>query len=310
MADKRVWQVARRVTTVAVLGTAILAAGAIRLDAQNRPPAAQRPEQPAKREAAPLLDVRYQANDMERTRQDFLELLKLHPRLVDVVYHDPSLLANADYVRKTAPEVSAFLAGHPEVTENPEYFLGEWAARMHDQDTRRNGPDADRSVAYRIMGDLLPFLVFVCILGALLWVFRVLLENRRWSRIARTQAEVHTKLLEKFASNQELLAYMGTEAGKRFLESAPIPVDLDLGGRVSAPLGRILWSAQVGVILTMAGVGLLAVKSHIPDAEKALLVLGALILMLGVGFVLSAGLSYLMSSRLGLLDRAGAGPAA
>ncbi len=310
MADQRVRRVVRRAGNLVVLGILTLATGAVRLGAQNHPPAPQRPEQPAKREATPQVDVRYQANDMERTRQDFFELLKLHPRLVDVVHHDPSLLSNADYVRKTAPDISAFLVAHPEVAENPEFFLGDQAARMHDEDIRRNGPDPERNLAYRILDNILPFLVFVCILVALLWVFRVLLENRRWSRTAKTQADVHTKLLEKFASNQELLAYMGTEAGKRFLESAPIPVDLEPGSRVSAPLGRILWSAQVGVILAMAGAGLLAVKSHVPDAEKGLLVFGALTLTLGVGFVLSAGVSYIMSQHLGLLDRAASGPAA
>ena len=58
---------------------------------------------------------------------------------------------------------------------------------------------------------------------------RVFLENRRWGRIFKLQTEVHGRLIDKFSSSQELAAYMETEAGKRFLEAAPIPVDLEAG---------------------------------------------------------------------------------
>ncbi len=127
--------------------------------------------------------------------------------------------------------------------------------------------------------------------------------------MAKVQAEVHTKLMEKFASSQELQAYMQTEAGKRFLESAPIPVEPDQKTSFSAPLGRILWSVQVGLIVALGGVGLLSVRAHVPDAVQELTVFGTLGLTLGLGFLLSAAVSYGLSRHLGLLERAGSGPA-
>ena len=57
----------------------------------------------------------------------------------------------------------------------------------------------------------------------MVWIIRQFIENRRWSRIFKLQSEVHGRLIERFSSNQELALYMGTEAGKRFLEAAPIP---------------------------------------------------------------------------------------
>lgn len=304
MKDQQLRPIARSAAILMVLGAVIMAPCTLRLQAQNRP------SEPARIVMMPPLDPQAEAGKMENTRQNFLQLLRFHPRLVDVIYHDPSLLTDADYVKKSAPEVWAFLEQHPEVAQDPEYFLGNDAARMHDEDDSKRRRDPDQSVAFRFLDDIGPFLVFLTILAAMLWVFRTLLENRRWSRIAKTQTEAHTKLLEKFASNQELAAYMQTEAGRRFLESAPIPVDIEPRGRISAPLGRILWSAQAGVILAMAGIGLLVVRSRVPGSEQPLLVFGALTLMLGVGFVLSAGVSYLMSRRLGLLDRDAMGPAA
>ncbi len=52
--------------------------------------------------------------------------------------------------------------------------------------------------------DFVPFMVFVCILAALLWLIHVFLENRRWGRIFKLQTEAHGKLIDRFGNNQEL----------------------------------------------------------------------------------------------------------
>ena len=73
----------------------------------------------------------------------------------------------------------------------------------------------------RLLNDLIPFCVFLAILLALLWILRVVLETKRWNRTSAVQAEMHKHLLEKFSSNQELLAYMESEAGRRFTAAIP-----------------------------------------------------------------------------------------
>ena len=47
--------------------------------------------------------------------------------------------------------------------------------------------------------------------------------HRRWSRLSKIQTDVHNKLLDRFTSNEDLLAYIQTPVGRKFLESAPIP---------------------------------------------------------------------------------------
>ena len=64
--------------------------------------------------------------------------------------------------------------------------------------------------------------------SVLVWVIRTVVDHRRWLRQSRVQVEVHSKILDRMASNEDLLAYAKTPAGSRFLESGPI----DLG---SAP---------------------------------------------------------------------------
>src|SRR5258708_1290526 len=101
----------------------------------------------------------------------------------------------------------------------------------------------------RIISDVMAFSVFVIMLCAVLWTVRTILENRRWSRVASIQTDIHGKLLEKMTSSQELLAYMETEAGKRFLESSPF--EIESRSRPALPLGRILLPAQAGVVVLM-----------------------------------------------------------
>jgi hypothetical protein len=115
---------------------------------------------------------------------------------------------------------------------------------------------------------------------------------------------VHSKLLDRFTSNEDLLAYMQTDAGRRFLEAAPLRLP-DEPRSLAAPFSRILWSMQVGIVLLLTGIGFLYVSSTFIDEPAELFrVLGVVALALGGGFLVSAAAAYLLSRRLGLLDPA------
>jgi hypothetical protein len=125
--------------------------------------------------------------------------------------------------------------------------------------------------------------------------------HRRWNRLSKVQFETHNKLLERFTSNDELLAYVQTPAGRRFLESAPIPLQ-EAPLSIAAPLSRILWSVQAGIVLAVLGIGLLRVSGRFTDeAAQVFTVAGALMFALGGGFVISAIAAYALSRKLGLL---------
>jgi hypothetical protein len=157
-----------------------------------------------------------------------------------------------------------------------------------------------RSGLNALVSSLVPFSVVVCFLLAVLWVLRMLLENRRWNKSFKVHEEVHTKLIEKLASGQDLTAYMESDAGKRLLEWTPPPVETSRRG-LPMPAGRILWSIQAGLILSLVGVGLLLIRDRIPDGVQPLLVFGTLGLTIGAGFLISALISYALSKHLGLM---------
>jgi len=270
-----------------------------------------KPAQRAEASTPPVASER----DLADTQQQLFQLLRISPTLTEVVQRDPSLLSDQEYVSRTNPALAQFLQSHPEVARNPDFYLfsglkGE-GGRQRQTLERKVWPELsrprDEEPTMRLfMRDVVPFMVFLCILAALLWLIHVFLENRRWGRIFKLQTEAHEKLIDRFGNNQELLLYMGTEAGRRFLEAAPIPVDFERNQPVPSAVARVLTPLQIGVVLTLLGIGLLALRGSLAEIAAPLLVVGVVILMPGIGFIISAGITWILAGRLGLMpDNAG-----
>ena len=139
-------------------------------------------------------------------------------------------------------------------------------------------------------------IVAITLPGMFAWFAWVILSSIRRYKIAKLQAEVQTKLLEKVGSGQELLAYAQTEAGRELLESLKVE-------RVS-PHGRIIGALQTGIILFLFGIALLLLRNHVSSGSEGFVVSGTLICALGVGFTTSAGASYYLSKSFGLMNGA------
>jgi len=152
------------------------------------------------------------------------------------------------------------------------------------------------------MSDFIPFLVFLGVTGAILWILRQIFETRRWNKMVKVQTETHAKLLDRFSSSQEMLAYMQSDAGKKFLEA---PIFEGQRRQVSTlPFGRILWSVQVGVVAIFVGAGFLFLRGKVtPDADMGFQIFGTLLLTLGLGFLVSGGVSYVLAKYFGLLEQ-------
>jgi hypothetical protein len=255
--------------------------------------------------------------DQATTQEQLIKLLRLSPTLTTVVEHDPSLLANQEYVSRNNPQLAQFLQSHPEVSRNPDFYL---FTRLPNEDghpdralehavwPELSQPRQERPAFEILLDEVGPFFVMFVIVGALLWLIRQFLENRRWHRIFRLQMDVHGKLIDKFGSSQELLAYMGTEAGRRFLEAAPIPVDFERDQRVPGAVARVLLPLQIGIVLVLLGIGFFLLRHTQREMEIPMLVLGTVVLMPGIGFILSAGITWALAGRLGLMPDAGGAP--
>ena len=248
--------------------------------------------------------------DVRSTQTELIRLLRLSPTLTTVVSHDPSLLSNPEYVARNNPQLAAFLSAHPEVARNPEFYLFSHLKHEDGQPDealeKAVWPDVYRSQEnsspfYRIWDGLIPLLAFACGLVAIILLARMFIENRRWSRIFKMQSDVHGRLIERFTTNQELGAYMQTEAGRKFLEAAPLPIAFEQHQRVPSAIARILTPLQTGIIMVLLGIGLLLLRHTEPEMNTPMLFFGTVVLMPGIGFIISAGASWFLASRLGLM---------
>ena len=232
--------------------------------------------------------------DAQSTQVELSRLLDHYPpALRGVLQLDPSLLGSQSYLAPY-PALMSFLKEHPEIVRDPSFYVGapgSWCRPRNE-------------MLEEVLAGLAVFLGFCMAIGLVTWLIRTWIDYRRWSRLAKVQTDVHTKLLDRFTGNEDLLAYIQSSAGSKFLESSPIALDAGPHS-VAAPLGRILLSVQAGLVLVAAGVGLRFVGGQVSgDASQPFYAMGVLGIALGIGFVVSAIISFMISQRLGLIERA------
>jgi hypothetical protein len=233
----------------------------------------------------------------ETVREQFNTILRQYsPGLGRVLALDPTLMGREDYMAPY-PAATAFLKQHPEILRNPSYYLARYS---EGYSYSYSDP---RTRAWNDMMEMISVgAVMLTIVFALTWLVRTAVDYRRWGRLAKVQAEAHTKLLDRFTGNEELLAYVKSPAGSKFLESAPITLD-GSPRQMNAPLSRILWSMNAGVVLTAAGIGMNYISGRIDEhMSEPVFTFGVILISVGIGFLISAALSFLLSRRLGLID--------
>ncbi len=246
-------------------------------------------EQPPPPPAEPAVSA---VQDADVVRDQLQNILRGYPRSVgEVLRRDPSLLARPDYMA-SYPQLVDFIAEHPEVPRNVEFYFegyGSWG-RQYDPEYEALGV---------LLGGMAIFFGLAAFLGIITWLVRAIIQHRRWLKASQVQADIHTKLMERMTTNAELLAYVQSPAGRRFLEAAPIRPEVDATG--SAPIGSIVWSMMAGIVLATLGLGFRMAGAYIGDeAQQAFIVVGVIVLALGLGFIFASLMAYLVSSRLGL----------
>jgi hypothetical protein len=260
--------------------------------------------QESPRVPTPVPNPVYDSNAAE-TQQRLQEILRGYPPSIgQVLALDPTLLTNQSYL-EPYPALSNLLAQHPEIAHNPGYFFPQF------RDFRRGPYDYNdpRLVAIRSVNESfagLGFLIgFLTVVGSIAWLLRTVIEHRKWQRMSKTHVDTHTRLMERLTSNEDLLAYMQSPAGQRFLNAAPIPLDSG-PATLAAPFGRILMSVQAGFVIGFLGAGLLYASrrfsgnANFSEAELPLFVVGATAVAIGFGLWMSAVAAYSLSHRMGL----------
>jgi len=131
------------------------------------------------------------------------------------------------------------------------------------------------------------------------WFAWLIFSTFRRYKIAKLQADVQTKLLDKVGSSQDLLAYAQTDAGKQLLESLKVEQVVS-----QTPYSKIIGALQAGIVLFFFGLAMLWLRGHVSSNQgaEAFTVFGALSIAVGLGFGFSAAASYYLSRSFGLLN--------
>lgn len=121
--------------------------------------------------------------------------------------------------------------------------------------------------------------------GAVLIVYMVTKSRQRRMEV---QAEMQTKLIERFGSAPEMVAFLQSPAGKEFVsgvQTAPAILARE----------RLLGGFTRAIVLTSLGVAFLFLTFY---ADDAFVIPAAILLSLGIGYLLATGLSYKLSASL------------
>lgn len=129
------------------------------------------------------------------------------------------------------------------------------------------------------------------------WVLTTLIHQWRRARTERLQLEVQFLLLDQLGDSNDIARLVSTEDGRNLIRA------IGLGPSDHAGL-RILRSVQSGIVLLAAGATAIGAGDMVPAATPSLLLSGALMLALGAGFLIAAGVSYQIARRLDLLHAA------
>lgn len=136
-------------------------------------------------------------------------------------------------------------------------------------------------------------IVATCAVVATLLGWTVWLYSRRKQERLRAELEVRRRMLEKFATAEDLSTFLETDTGRRFLES--------LSTEENAQTRKILGSLKAGAVLTTLGCGLWLLVAWEPNDLAPMGIPATIALAIGLGFLASAWASYRLSRAWGLI---------
>lgn len=140
---------------------------------------------------------------------------------------------------------------------------------------------------------LIPLILGPVSMGMIVLIVMVIARTK--TRRTELQTEMQTKLIDKFSSAPEFLAFLNSEEGRRFLGH------IESGPKLSAR-DRIIRGMGKALVTSLLGIGFLIIGFLPMTNNEFCVVVGFLLLFLGVGFLLSALLSLKLSRNWGLME--------
>jgi flagellar basal body-associated protein FliL len=133
---------------------------------------------------------------------------------------------------------------------------------------------------------MIPIALFAMVV-LLVWI-----GNKAKSARMQEQSELRKRLLDKFASGQELTEFLATPQGQNFLK------EQEMGAVQRSPKGRIIYTIGAGVVLVMLGAAFFALMYQ----ERELVIPGTIVTALGLGLLIASAISLYLYKKWNLLQ--------
>ena len=137
---------------------------------------------------------------------------------------------------------------------------------------------------------LIPITISITFFGMV--AFIVWASTNAKSRRAALQADVQTRLIDKFSNAPEFVDFLNSDTGKQFLTGVDKMPQLMARDRIVGGVSR-------GVIMTLLGASFIAI--WIADSNIGFMYPGFILIGLGIGFFISTLISLKMSQKFGLI---------
>jgi len=137
---------------------------------------------------------------------------------------------------------------------------------------------------------LIPITISITFFGMV--AFIVWTSSNAKSRRAALQADVQTRLIDKFSNAPEFVDFLNSDTGKQFLTGVDKMPQLMARDRIVGGVSR-------GVIMTLLGAAFIAI--WIADSNIGFMYPGFILIGLGIGFFISTLISLKMSQKFGLI---------
>jgi len=137
--------------------------------------------------------------------------------------------------------------------------------------------------------DPVAMIVLPIFFGALLLAVKFYFD---WRKI-RIKSEFHHKLVDKFGDVKELNKFLETKSGIDFMQS------LSINGL--RPKEKLISAVSSGVIIGFLGIAVLLASWVFGEEMRYVMAAGISIIALGIGFLVSAVVSYRLSKKWGII---------
>lgn len=121
------------------------------------------------------------------------------------------------------------------------------------------------------------------------WFIHIILKWRQ----SKYRLNLQLKLVEKISSSEDLVKFISTGAGEKFISSSNF--------ETLSSKNKIMGAIYKGIIFVMLGIALFVIKNVANEIAPAFVIFGAVSFSIGLGYIVATIVSFNLAKKLGMM---------